>query len=139
MTLSNEQADNNFTAGAGSLFVLREDGVSSPTDFVTGFDMSFSQDVQLISHDGGSFLDLEGDESLTFTVGSSTSIENAPWSSPKNFTNQMIVPAKYNNKRNFQILEVHLVHLVISLQLVVSPYCLFPPIPHPSPPSPNGA
>ncbi len=61
---------------------------------ITSFDLTFSENVQLLSYEIGAISNLEGDESFTLNDGTSSSTENSPFSvGSRNFNNPFSVSA----------------------------------------------
>ncbi len=94
MTLNNQQPSNAFYADTDGLGVLWNATTPPPNADTDGFDISFSSEVQLLSYNVGFVQELDNDESLTFTNGTSTSIENSPFTTDsRNFATQFCVAA----------------------------------------------
>ncbi len=90
LTVSNPSLDSNFIANTQGLFVL----INSIGGNINSFQLSFSSAVQLIGYNVGYIQDLDGNESLTLTAGSSTSVENSSFTTgARNFSNQFTVAA----------------------------------------------
>ncbi len=95
LTLSNEQPDNNFQTDGDGLAVLANTAIGGALGDCSEFTMMFSADVQLLSYNiAYGISSMEGDESLTFTDGSSTTIESGFSSlGSHNFSNQICITA----------------------------------------------
>lgn len=91
LTISNNQPRGSFFADGDGVAVLG--GPSSPGQ-TTSFNLTFSSAVQLTSYTIGYIESLDGDESFTLSNGSSSSVENSPFSTGlRNFSNQFTVAA----------------------------------------------
>ncbi|MGK7946506.1 MAG: hypothetical protein AB4058_18755, partial [Microcystaceae cyanobacterium] len=91
LTVSNPSPATLFSADSDGIVAFGN--LSTETE-ITNFDLSFSAPVQLISYNVGYIQQLEGDESITLTAGSSSSIENSPFATgTRNFANQFTVAA----------------------------------------------
>lgn len=93
LTISNPSPDATFRADGDGLAVLSL-GDSNGFAMIDSLDLTFSSSVQLTSYTIGYLEFLEGDETLTVSDGSSTSVENSPFSvGLRNFSNQFTVAA----------------------------------------------
>jgi hypothetical protein len=90
LSVSNPAPSSTFFAfGTLGLGVLANGIITT-----TSFNLSFSSPVQLIGYNVGAVQALDGDESLTLTAGSSTSVESSPFTTgARNFSNQFTVAA----------------------------------------------
>jgi hypothetical protein len=92
LTLSNNQTRGSFAADSDGVVVLAGDSFLGAT--TTSFNLTFSSAVQLTSYTIGYIESLDGDESFTLSNGSSSSVENSPFSTGlRNFSNQFTVAA----------------------------------------------
>jgi hypothetical protein len=90
LTLSNPSPSSTFRADADGLAVLSQGNFTN----ISSFQLSFSSAVQLLGYNVGYIETLDGNESLTLTDGSSTSVENSPFTTgARNFSNQFTVAA----------------------------------------------
>lgn len=89
LTVSNPSPSPTFRADGFGLSVF---GFGSFA-IIDSFNLSFSAPVQLIGYRVG-FAGLNGNESITLTAGSSSSVENSPFAvGSRNFNNQFTVAA----------------------------------------------
>jgi hypothetical protein len=90
MTLSNP-SPKPFYSDFSGLCVIS----GTPSCEITGFNISFSSDVKLISYDIGFANALGSDRTLTLSDGTSTSLEIGNWDigTTRKFANQFIVKA----------------------------------------------
>ncbi|TRT83885.1 MAG: hypothetical protein EWV63_16510 [Microcystis aeruginosa Ma_OC_H_19870700_S124] len=92
LTISNNQPRGSFFADGDGVVVLAGDSFLGAT--TTSFNLTFSSAVQLTSYTIGYIESLDGDESFTLSNGSSSSVENSPFSTGlRNFSNQFTVAA----------------------------------------------
>ena len=87
-----EGDSRNFVTDSDGLAVL--DGPAALGNDLGRFELSFNQDVQLISYLPGFVSGLEGDESLTLSSGGASSVETGFQDEVlTNFSNQFIIPS----------------------------------------------
>jgi hypothetical protein len=92
LTVSNNQTRGSFFADSDGISVLAGGNFVGTT--TTSFDLTFSSAVELTSYTIGFILGLDGDESFTLSDGSSSSVENSPFTTGlRNFSNQFTVAA----------------------------------------------
>ncbi|GBF80601.1 PEP-CTERM sorting domain-containing protein [Aphanothece sacrum] len=92
LTISNNQTRGSFFVDLDGISVLA--GTPFSGTKTTSFDLTFSSAVQLTSYTIGYIENLDGDESLILSNGSSSSVENAPFTTGlRNFNNQFKVAA----------------------------------------------
>ncbi len=86
LTLSNPSPFGVFIADGDGLFALAA--------IANGFQLSFNQSVQLNSYNVSLIQDLDGNETITLTAGSESSVENSPFvTGVRNFANMITVAA----------------------------------------------
>ncbi len=93
MTISNPSPDPTFIADADGLAVFDNGGINPPAR-MDSFQLSFDTSVQLNSYNVGYLQFLDGNEVITLTAGSESSVENSPFvTGVRNFANQITVAA----------------------------------------------
>ncbi|MGK7942707.1 MAG: PEP-CTERM sorting domain-containing protein [Crocosphaera sp.] len=89
LTVSNPSPDSIFVADGEGLAVLGDS-----FGIIDSFDLTFSSSVQLNSYTVGFIQSLNGNEVMTLSDGTSTSVENSPFAiGLRNFNNQFTVAA----------------------------------------------
>lgn len=91
LTLSNPATDPTFVADFDGVAVFSS-GSQNRFANITSFDMLFSSAVKLISYNVDYIEGLEGNESITLTDGTSSSVESGPFAlGVRSFANQFTV------------------------------------------------
>ncbi len=93
LTISNPSPDPTFIADADGLAVFDNGGIN-PAARMDSFQLSFDTSVQLNSYNVGYLQFLDGNEVITLTAGSESSVENSPFATGvRNFANMITVAA----------------------------------------------
>jgi hypothetical protein len=89
MTLSNPSPSSSFSADSDGLFVMENAGKT-----INSFSISFNKPVTLNSYNVGFASNLDGNEIITLTAGTQSSVENSPFVlGLRSFANMITVAA----------------------------------------------